>query len=157
MSWWYGVSKLWHQERQSQPGLLPSVVLEWITGTLDDTVTSKHQTPLLIKTTTAEDGRLGLELQLRQKDRIWNGLWVCICMCARLCLSACGHNCVGTLTGIMKVLEDVRMTTSWQVDSQHIKQIWQEFNYKTHHLSPRCKRMSVFLLSGSSKNLILGC
>lgn len=35
----------------------------------------------------------------------------------------------------MKVLEDVRMTTSWQADSQHIKQIWQEFNYKTHHLS----------------------
>lgn len=33
-------------------------------------------------------------------------------MCAQMCLCACGHDCVGTLTGIMKVWEDVRVTAS---------------------------------------------
>lgn len=79
------------KEKQSQPGLLPSVVLEWITGKLDDTLTSKRQTRLSNK-----DHR-----SRRRMVKGWNCSWKkktgfeMVCGCAY----ACVHNCVSLHVG----------------------------------------------------------
>lgn len=45
------------------------------------------------------------------------------------------------------------MIACWQADSQHTKQFWQDFNYRTRLLSACCKQMSVISLSTSGKAL----
>lgn len=47
----------------------------------------------------------------------------------------------------------VMMTACWQADSQHTKQFWQDFNYRTRLLSACCKQTSVIYLSTSGKAL----
>lgn len=109
------------KRRRRRKGQLPSVVLEW-------NPRDRHSRAWTVP---------------ERRNRIFNGLAVHMYVCTTVSFSMwaqlCGHNMNNESFGRWA---DDNALTSWQ--KAH-KQIWQEFNYKRHHLSLRCKVMSVFL------------